>query len=254
MELQKTFKNYVANFYNSSDENNRMIKLKEEHSLKVVENIKTLGKSLNLSYEDMAMSKAIALFHDIARFEQFKIYKTFDDKLSFDHGSFGVKIINLNGFFDSWEIDTKKIMLKTVYYHNKATLPEKDIDSKTLFFIKLLRDADKLDIWRVIIDYYENVKNYKSKTITLNAPDTPHWSSKNIESIKNHKNIKAENIKCVNDLKLLYISWVFDINFKKSFKIIKKRKYIESIGKTLPQKKEMKNIVEIALNHIKKKG
>jgi hypothetical protein len=128
-------------------------------------------------------------------------------------------------------------------------LPE--VEEKTLFFIKLIRDADKLDIWNIFSDYYRNKRS--NNTVELDLPDEPVYSKKLIESMHKQKIISMNDLKTLNDFKLLQISWVYDINFIPSFKIIKNNDYITVIANSLPVTKEISEVVKSAFDYVDSK-
>ena len=86
---KRVFKEYVSN-YNLQD---GKIALKVAHILRVSELSKKIATSLNLSEEDIKLAELIGLLHDIGRFEQVRKYNTFIDKISINHGEYGVKIL-----------------------------------------------------------------------------------------------------------------------------------------------------------------
>ena len=61
--------------------------LKEKHTWMVVKNCENLAKHLNLNEHDSLLAKMIGLFHDVGRFYQFTVYRTFNDALSENHGT-----------------------------------------------------------------------------------------------------------------------------------------------------------------------
>ena len=63
------------------------IELKIKHTMRVKKISKDLAESLNLSKEDVDLAEYCGLLHDIARFEQWKRYGTYDDLKSIDHGN-----------------------------------------------------------------------------------------------------------------------------------------------------------------------
>ena len=67
--------------------------LKEKHTWKVVKNCENLAKHLNLNEHDSLLAKMIGLFHDVGRFYQFTVYRTFNDALSENHAKLGLKVI-----------------------------------------------------------------------------------------------------------------------------------------------------------------
>ena len=117
--------------------------------------------------------------------------------------------------------------------------------------MRLLRDADKLDIWKVVIDYYHERDHFQSSAIELDLPDDPIWSGKILEAVMNKKIARMENLKTLNDFKLLQISWVFDLNFAPSFKAVENRKYLSQIEATLPQSPDIADAVAIAHSYVK---
>ena len=97
----EAFDNYVKNY----DMSNEKISLKYYHTYRVCEQSTSICKSLNLSKEDTDIAYLIALLHDIGRFEQIKVYDTFDDEKSIDHALFGCKILFEEGLIREFIID-----------------------------------------------------------------------------------------------------------------------------------------------------
>ena len=73
-------KNEFLNYTNSYDLSNFNIKRKVDHSLRVMELCKIIAENLNLDVEDIKLAELIGLLHDIGRFEQMKVYNTFNDR------------------------------------------------------------------------------------------------------------------------------------------------------------------------------
>jgi len=64
------FDTYVEDFNTGDIQIDTNIKHKWEYSLRVCKNIVDIGKSLNLSEEELNLAETIGLFHDVGRFEQ----------------------------------------------------------------------------------------------------------------------------------------------------------------------------------------
>ena len=244
------FAGYISRFYTDDPEYDRPIHLKEEHTKRVCGNIIMIGKELGISPEDMITAEIIALFHDVGRFRQYELYRTFVDALSENHARLGLRQIGIHKVFSGFPKDKKLLISKAIAYHNAAYLPEGE-DEKTLFFMKLIRDADKLDIWRVFLEYFTEKRS--SDAIVLGLPDAPFFSEKILESIQRHEFAKMGDLKTLNDFKLLQISWVFDINFIPSFRLLKKNNYIGMLEETLPGKKEISEAVRVARDYVDSK-
>jgi len=258
--VQKTLENqtrwfdeYTSSFSSSDPKFQRNIDLKIFHTKKVCEVINELGKQLNLNDENLYIAELSALFHDIGRFEQYNTYKTFVDKLSIDHAELGIKILKEKHVLKNLKSDHSKIILEVIALHNKAIIP-KETDPNIAFFAELLRDADKIDIWRVITEYLENkeITGIKNDAIELGLPDTNEISEEALQDIFNQQIVHIDHVKSLNDFKLLVIGWVFDINFSQSLRIIKKRDYIRKIYITLPKDKKITKAYNVILRYLNK--
>jgi len=148
--LKQWFADYVKSFYSTDPVVQQTIQLKEKHSLRVCNEILNIGKKLILSGNDLRIAETMALFHDIGRFEQFTLYKTFVDKKSENHGELGVKVLQRKKTLADLNEDTQSLILKAISYHNRLSIPEDEIPV-CIYFSKLLRDADKLAQIRMII-------------------------------------------------------------------------------------------------------
>jgi hypothetical protein len=232
--LKVWFEDYVLRFSSDDPIVQENIDLKREHSLRVCEAIVDIGRSLGLSLEDLCVAEAAALLHDIGRFEQFRQYRTFMDYRSEDHAALGVGVIRANQILRGLEPAATEIIIRVVGYHNRADLPAGE-DERCLFFLKLLRDADKVDIWRLVTDHYQDAGHDRNQTIDLDLPDRPEISDGVYKTLMNGKLVRMADLKTLNDFKMLQIGWVYDINFPRTIEIIRENKYLEIIRDALPE-------------------
>ena len=230
--LKTWFDDYAKGFYSEDPFVTKNIDLKKEHTLKVCEAIIEIGKSMHLSSEDLCLAEASALLHDIGRFEQFKRYRTFLDYKSEDHAALGVKVIRDNNVLQDIEPGMANIILRAVEYHNRADLPEGE-NHRSLFFMKLLRDAKKIDILRVVTDYYQNGGPNRNPSIELDLPDINRISDSVCTALMRGKTAQMSELRTLNDFKLLQIGWVYDINFPMTFRIIREKGYLPKILDTI---------------------
>lgn len=248
--LKIWFDQYVSGYYTDDSEDNYPFRLKKNHTKRVCENIIMIGKAMNLSDFELIIAETMALFHDIGRFEQYAKYGTFSDIASENHAKLSLRQMAIHEILSENTKDEKRLINRAIAYHNAAALPNVK-DEKELFYMRLLRDADKLDIWKVVIDYYHDRDNFQSSAIELNLPDDPIWSDKILEAVMNKKIARMEDLKTLNDFKLLQISWVFDLNFAPSFKAVENRKYLNQLEATLPQSPDIANAVAMAHSYVK---
>ena len=216
-KIKKEFIKYTEN-YNLRDE---MLKNKQQHSIRVMEINRDIAIRLKLTQEEIDIATLIGLLHDIARFEQYKKYGTFKDRESIDHGDYAIEILKteLRKYIETDQYD--EIIKKAIKNHNKYEI-EKGLTEKELVFAKMIRDADKIDI------FYESVEIFwKGKEqIVEKSKITPFV----LEQFKNKSQLKrgmGENTE-INQI-IFVIAFIFDINFEESFEIIRQKDYINKI-------------------------
>jgi putative nucleotidyltransferase with HDIG domain len=249
--LKEWFTQYVSGYYTGVSEDDRNIRLKEDHTHRVCRNILLLCRSLNLTQADRNLAETIALFHDLGRFEQYRKHQTFNDMKSQNHAYLGLQVMAKHRVLSGLDLSERRMLTQAIAYHNAATLPE-NASERSLMFMKLIRDADKLDIWKVVIDYYRERSKNPNKTIELDLPDSSECSPKALDALRQGSFARVQDMKTLNDFKLLQISWAFDLNFSKSFQILGDQRYIESIAETLPDLPEVANAIEHVFSHIRK--
>jgi hypothetical protein len=240
---------YIAGFYTDDEYVNMNVRLKEDHTRRVCENVEAIGAELALPPEALPLAEATALFHDIGRFEQFRRYRTFNDSRSENHALLSVRVIEENGVLARLRENDREIILRSVRYHNVRLLPS-DESPDTLFFARLLRDADKLDIYHVVTDYYTKRHHTANPAVELDLPDTPGYSPLIIEDILNGKCTDGSNLETYNDMKLFELSWVFDINFPPTFRRLLDNRYIDRIVDALPDTPDIRRVRRHILRYI----
>ena len=240
-ELTNWFSDYVATFKTGKADFQQNIILKEAHSYRVCREILYVGENLGLKEEDLRLAESIPLLHDIGRFEQYARHQTFADHLSVNHAEFGAKILREQRFLKGIDEGEQELILRAIAYHNQANLPSDETD-RCLFFSKLLRDADKLDIWQVFIDYYAHKNGEYNSAIIHNLPDTPGISDGVYADLMAMRNVNYAHVHNLNDFKLLQVGWIFDVNFAPTFQRIEQKRYLGIFRDLLPQSERIDKI------------
>lgn len=237
--FRKWFFEYSSQFFSPDSFVQENIELKIEHTGRVCENILLIVKSENLSENECMLAEAIALFHDLGRFEQFTKYKTYSDSESENHAVLSVKILKREKVLSCLSEDEENLILKSVEYHNRMKIPKNiEKQSELYFYSRLIRDADKIDILRLAREEYAAEGKRLNPALELYLPDTQGYSEPIVSEILNNRMAKIVDMKNRNDVKLLRLSWVFDINFPATFSLLKKYGYLEEIMSYLPDIKE----------------
>lgn len=244
------FHNYVSSFYSSESNIQKNIVLKEDHTGRVVENIIKLAQSLNLTEAEINIAEAIALFHDIGRFEQFSKYQTYRDGKSENHALLGLRVLEETQVLDCLNLEERTLIKKVIGYHNVCSLPTEE-NEQVLLFSKLIRDADKLDSLDIIVNYMENRDQEKNEGLE-DYPDTPEYSAKLVEDLLNNRNIDYRQVKTVNDMKLTFLAWLYDVNFPLTLKQMQEKQYLERIINVLPRTEDMEKVYQHLRDYLSK--
>lgn len=220
----KKSKDEFMKYTNNYDIENENIERKIYHSLRVMEISKKIATNMGLENEKIELATLIGLLHDIGRFEQFKIYQTYSDLESIDHGDLGADILKQNNFIRNFIKEAKydEIILKSVQNHNKYKIAD-DLNKEEKLFCKIVRDADKIDILYEAIEIFW--KNGREEIQNDLISDKVYNEFLNKKLIKKDKNMKKNGI----DKLILMLAFVFDINFHESLEILKKEDYLNKI-------------------------
>jgi hypothetical protein len=251
LRIKTWFKSYVAGFYTGEAAFDAAIGLKERHTQNVALEILDIGDSLHLGSEDCYLAEIMATLHDIGRFEQFRRYHTYSDAHSENHASLGVRVVHENDILSGLKCVEKDLITATISHHNRAALPQCD-NSKLVFFLKLVRDADKIDILRVVTEKYQN--SAVNDIIRAGLPDAPEITDIVAKSVIAGRIVKFETMRTANDFKLLQLSWIFDLNFPRTFSIVKQREYLDKIRSALPDTDIVEQAVSAARRHLERNG
>jgi putative nucleotidyltransferase with HDIG domain len=232
-DLKDWFSSYVRSFFSDNRDEQKNIDLKVDHTSHVCACISGIAQDLGLGGTDLLLAEAIGLFHDLGRFPQYAQYKTFRDSISVNHGKLGAEVLEQEGVIEGLPEDEQKVLLEAVRFHNAFSLPSLS-DSRSMLFLKLIRDADKLDIWRIFLSYYEGDPGEIPSEAGLGLPDSSACSHEVISCILENRLATLAMLNSVNDFKLMQLSWVYDLNFGPSFALLHKGKFIERITSILP--------------------
>lgn len=252
-ELQAWFNEYVTGFYGDDEFINTNVKLKEDHTRRTCQEILYLADKLDLSTPQKYLAEIIALFHDIGRFEQITQYRTFNDAVSIRHSLLGTRILRQMKVLESLEKQQQEMILRAVVYHAERQLPG-DLDGQYLMYIKLIRDADKMDIYNVVTRHYkEQWDNSKNSVVGLGLPDDPECSSHVVKRMLRGESIDYRTLRTLNDLRLMQLGWVYDINFVATLERLKKRGFLKMLADSLPNTPDTEEIKEKILSYVDSK-
>ncbi|MBN2132613.1 MAG: HD domain-containing protein, partial [Sedimentisphaerales bacterium] len=170
------FEEYSGGFCGDDEYVNAHLRLKQEHTKRTCDEMLFLAGRLALDDNQTRVAEVVALFHDIGRFSQFATYRTYNDLKSVDHSLLGVKVLDNEGILDSLRREERQWVETAVRYHNCKTLPT-ELRGQALLFAKLIRDADKLDIFHIMsVSYRAYHGNATKFPFEVELPDEPECS------------------------------------------------------------------------------
>ena len=238
------FAEYVRN-YDPSDEK---IKLKIDHTYRVAGLCQRIAESLGLSEPDVDIAWLLGMLHDIGRFEQIRRFGTFNDVQSVDHAEFGADLLFkeglirkfAEGYYEECELaepenQEDEQIIKNNEHHNKDTgllelairqhnkyRVKEDLTERQRMFCDILRDADKVDIFKVNADipmeiiYDVTTEELKSGVISKEV----------LESFYKRETVLKSVRKSAVDHIVGHISLLFELVYKESYRQAKEQGYV----------------------------
>lgn len=247
-KVRKTFADYTAN-YNAQDEK---IKLKINHTYRVAGLCDKIADSIGLVGEDRDIAWLLGMLHDVGRFEQIRRYHTFNDANSIDHAKLGADLLFNDRLMEEYvpgllEQPERDLVELAIRQHNTYRLPE-TLTEREATFCKLIRDADKIDIFKVNIDTpmeeiydvtTEEIKNGQITDEVLAAFDEEHCILKSIR-------------KSAVDHLVGHISLAYELEFPISLKLAVDQGYIMQMMNFKSDNEKTNQQMEHIRDHMKK--
>lgn len=237
----RIFLDYVAGFQPLAadplqQEKMTPMDVKREHSLRVLENARLLLEGLGFDARQQRLGLLAALFHDIGRFPQYKKYNTFHDPSSVNHGLLGARTLAPAplgpGLLDALPLEERAIVRAVVAMHNRRKLP-KGISSELAELTELVRDADKLDIMRVMLEHFNRGED--DPVITLHVTSHPrHYTREVYDDVFNARQGDYRKLRFSNDFILLLVGWIYDLYYSGSRRLLAQRQYPKQLFALLP--------------------
>ncbi len=220
MSLAERFDAYARTFISGTDaEIDRNIELKRAHTFRVVSLADRLTAAEKFSPMLQEAVHFAAMLHDCARFEQFKQFRTFSDAASFNHGKVGAEIAGRLGFLDELAPELRRTVVDAIAFHNARTLPA-GFSGDRLACVNAVRDADKLDIIALLLQY--QINHIDDPAVTLGLSVERRFSPAVLNAALNGITPNYGELETVYDFAAARIAWFSDLNFDWS-----RRRYLE---------------------------
>ena len=113
--LSQWYDTYAQSFLKGDHGLEDAVRLKSEHTKRVCAEMAALCESIDLDADRRISAGIAALLHDVARFEQFRRFRTFSDHQSVDHAALAMDLIEEHRLFDGLGAMSSRVRLMTSY-------------------------------------------------------------------------------------------------------------------------------------------
>ncbi len=215
--------------------------LKRTHSDRVAGEMGHVASAIGLPPPEVTLARAIGLLHDIGRFPQLARFGTLEDAASVDHGDLGADIVRGIPLLESMETGVRSVIETAVRWHNKARLPDVR-DDRSRLFARMIRDADKIDIYRVTLGLLKNPAPAGNGSL----PGGADLSLPVLSDVAAGRLVRYEHVRNRIDLVVFRLAWIFDLQFPASFARLESHGHWAELRSLLPKTER----VEAALKRI----
>ncbi len=208
--------------------------LKLEHTFHVLDNARAISRAAGCAAPLARACLLAALYHDIGRFEQYRLHRTFRDRDSVNHGELGAALVER---FDLMRHEpfVRAAVTRAVALHNAWRLPD-DLPVDAALATGVVRDADKLDILRVMDEHLSGPKPYEP-TVVLSLPDAPDLHSEKVIAMAlEGRAASYSDLVSVNDFRLLLGSWVNALHNPESKRLMAAQGHARALLAALPDR------------------
>lgn len=214
-----------------------MHQLKLEHTIRVAADARTIAAGMDWPEEELNLAEAVGLFHDIARFPQFKQYRSFSDADSIDHGDLGVQTLGNENVLEGVLEEERALILRSVQYHNKRDLPQ-GLTSEEEKCLRLIRDADRLDIFFICWDTIQTGHIHDHPEIIMGIEFDGAPTDTVLDQFERGERIDYRSIKSMTDRFVLHLSWMRDLSYASARHLVLERDILGKFMGVLPVKSE----------------
>ncbi|MBR3880753.1 MAG: HD domain-containing protein [Mailhella sp.] len=251
-EYERRFIAYTAEFDDVPDA--APLRLKVEHTFRVYDHAKRIVASLETLEAphrqwvgDTAACRAAvlaALFHDCGRFPQFKHFRTFLDAASVNHAVLSFQTMRDRAFLQREGAEVRGLAHCAVLLHNRYSLSPK-LNERARFVTEVVRDADKLDIFRIMVSYLTSALPEKD-AVLLHVKDEPEkWSPTVVDDVLNDRIARYSDLRYINDFRLLLGTWMDELRFPVTRKALADSGLMDNVLEQLPDTPELRPALDV---------
>lgn len=231
-DLHERFTAYARSFAVVDGSLEPMLQLKLDHSLRVSAECRAVAAELGWSAADQDTADAAGLLHDVARFEQYRRFRTFADARSVDHGDLGVEILGQSAFLAAVAPGPAGLLREAVRCHNKQEIPAA-LGPAARVLVQLVRDVDKLDIMTLIEHSVRSGAYARDPGILLHVRADGPPSPALLAEIRAGRTGSYGHVHSLADIRLVGVSWTRDIVCLPVLSRLRQRGLTDDLARTL---------------------
>lgn len=240
VEHYAAFMRYACAFYTGKPDHDAHLVLKADHSRNVFCHACAIAEAEAVFTASPSLARSLmlaGLYHDFGRFMQYARYKTFNDAYSVNHARLAVHEVKRHGPFRGEEKRVRHLALAAVLLHNRFVMPP-HMDKEALRVANAVRDADKLDIMRVMASHLI-VDGEVDSVVALGVKQSSDVSPPILHALMERRLGAYGDMHTTTDFKLLVCAWFYDLNYAFSRKTALHAGHLCSLFDSLPATKEI---------------
>jgi putative nucleotidyltransferase with HDIG domain len=205
--LETFFADYTRRFAGVDGRLHPMQQLKVDHSRRVVAYADRIMAAENWPEARRRLGRACALLHDVGRFSQYAEFGTFADHHSINHAARGAEVLRAEGALDALPAGEREAILVAVGCHNVRELAP-TLTPEHAALAHLVRDADKLDIFRILEAAIRQGHLEDHPEIAWSLPERGPVNPELLAAVSAGKTVGYPLVHSLCDFMLIQVGWL----------------------------------------------
>lgn len=251
--LRGWFEHYTDRFRDPNGGLHPLLELKRCHSLRVADNACCIAKALKFSSSERLLAETAGLLHDVGRFTQFVRYGSYRDADTVDHGAEGQRVLLAQNRAFLPDPAEWELLLCVVECHNRrrADIPP-GLDPEKSRFLRLVRDADKLDIMELVlravaIDGFDDLQ-----TMLPHLRPGRELSPEVLAEAVKTGSVSSGHLATLGDFLVMMATWCCDMNHQTTRRFAVQRGLLPRIRRELPDARPVSDLFAHIADALKK--
>lgn len=221
------FDRYVDRFRDTDGALPAMQELKRQHTACVVADANRVMEAEGWNARQTLLGQTAALLHDIGRFSQYAEFRSFQDSVSVNHAERGCEVLLHEGVLEGVSTADARIIRETVRLHNVLALPL-DTEPLIVAVANVVRDADKLDIFRVFEEAVKQKQFKDNPEIAWNLQMDGGVSEPILAALEAGGAVDYRKVSTFCDFVMVQVAWLSgQLRFAESRRLARERRVLE---------------------------